>query len=287
MKPHFHKVDNDLQCSFKAKHKIQPNFGKLWHYHPELELHYVLRGKGVRFIGDNISNFDENELILLGENLPHSWRCEEEFYTTQENPNSEAIVIQFLPEFIGKEFLQIPESLNLRKLLEKARKGLYVEGKTKNKILPLMQKAIHTAGMDRILTLLSILNELANSTEMSTIASANNFYKSNEAESVRLNKIYSYTLDNYKNSLPLEKIASVANLSVTSFCRYFKMMTNKSFHDFLMEIRISNSCRLLIEDKLSIEAICFECGFGNVSNYYRHFSKFKGMTPALYKKQYL
>lgn len=286
MKPHFHKVDNDLQSSFNAKHRIQPNFGKRWHYHPELELHYVIRGKGVRFIGDNISNFDSDELILVGENLPHTWRCEDEFYSTQDNPHSEAIVIQFLPDFIGSEFLQIPESAAIRQLFERAKKGLSIDNETKHGVLPLMKKLVQTEGMEKILLLLGILHILANSMGLSSIASGNNFYKSNEAESVRLNKIYSYTLENYRNSLPLIKIANVANLSVTSFCRYFKMMTNKSFHDFLMEIRISNACRLLIEDKLSIEAVCYECGFGNVSNFYRHFSRIKGLTPAGYKKQY-
>ncbi|PMD95651.1 AraC family transcriptional regulator, partial [Siphonobacter sp. BAB-5405] len=55
MKPLFHKVPVKLESSFSIRHDIKPNFGTIWHYHPEIELHYVIQGEGVRFIGDNIS----------------------------------------------------------------------------------------------------------------------------------------------------------------------------------------------------------------------------------------
>lgn len=196
-------------------------------------------------------------------------------------------MIQFLPDFIGKDFLSIPESLPVRQLYENAKKGLLINGSTRKAIADLMQKAVSYNGLDRVITLLSIINILSATDEASCIASVNSFYQSNEAESVRLNKVYAYTLSNYKRDLELEEIAGIANLSVTSFCRYFKMMTNKSYHDFLMEIKISHACRLLVEDKLAIDAICFESGFGNVSNFYRHFKKIKNVTPVDYKKIYL
>jgi AraC-like DNA-binding protein len=113
------------------------------------------------------------------------------------------------------------------------------------------------------------------------------FLSSNEAEIVRLKKIYSYTLANYKNEISLEDIASISNLSVTSFCRYFKLMTKKTYYDFLTEIRISHAYRMLIENKLPTEVICYECGFNNVSNFYRHFKKVTKMTPLAYKRKYL
>ncbi|OOQ59768.1 AraC family transcriptional regulator [Mucilaginibacter pedocola] len=287
MKPHFYKIIVKDENSFSAGVRIQPNFGKLWHYHPELELHYVVKGQGVRFVGDSIGNFEETELVLLGENLPHTWRCREDLYTEDKEDNTEAIVIQFLPEFLGKPFLSIPEALPIRLLFDKAKRGLLITGKTKTIVHELMLKVIEETGMSRILSLLSILNVLSQSNDVSYIANSTNFYKSNEAESVRLNRIYAHTMANFKEALPLEEIAKVANLSVTSFCRYFKMMTNKSYHEFLMEIRISHACRLLIEDNLSINAICYECGFGNVSNFYRYFVRIKNTTPAEFKKQYL
>ncbi|RRN76582.1 AraC family transcriptional regulator, partial [Pseudoxanthomonas sp. SGD-10] len=113
------------------------------------------------------------------------------------------------------------------------------------------------------------------------------FNQSNEADTIRLNNVFNYTHNNYKKEITLEEISSISNLSVTSFCRYFKMMTKKTYYDFLIEIRVSHACRMLVENKLPTEVICFDCGFNNVSNFYRHFKKVTGMTPLDYKKKYL
>lgn len=286
MKPHFYKVPGYNQNSFVIRHQIEPFFGTGWHYHPELELHYLVRGQGVRFIGDNVSNFEEDELILLGQNLPHAWRSNKEYFQNSDS-NSEAIIIQFLPDCLGRDFLGLPEAYLIKQLYDKARKGLIIKGTAKTQLIELMYKALNVENLDRLVVLLGILSILAETDEIEYIASFNAFYQSQEEEMIRLNKVYTYTLKNYKQDLNLEEVASFANLSVTSFCRYFKMMTKKTYHDFLIEIRISHACRLLIEDSIAAEVICFECGFNNVSNFYRQFKKVKGLTPLEYKRKFL
>ncbi|TLV00118.1 AraC family transcriptional regulator [Dyadobacter luticola] len=283
MKPHFHKVPTSTRTSFSIRHDKDSGFGTVWHYHPELELHYLIKGKGVRFIGDNISNFSDGELILMGENLPHTWRVEEGV----SNTSVEVIIIHFLPNCLGSDLLQLPEAYQIPKLYEKARRGLLIKGEAKEKIVQLMYSAVNAQNLDRLIALLSILKILAEAADYETIASAHAFYKSNDTETARLNKIYSYTLSNFRNDITLQDVAAIANLGITSFCRYFKLMTKKTYNDFLVEIRISQACRLLIEDKLATEVICFECGFNNVSNFYRHFKKVTDMTPLEYKRKYL
>mgnify|MGYP000880550113 CR=1 FL=1 len=287
MKPHFHKVTSQLQSSFSIRHDIQPNFGRVWHYHPELELHYTIRGEGVRFIGDNVSNFTEGELILLGENLPHTWRCHEKYYEPDKGLSVEAIVIQFLPDCFGREIFNLPEAYLIPKLFEKAKKGMIIRGAARERIVNDMFRAVHASGFERVILLLNIIRVLAETNEYSTIASAHAFYKSSEIETDRLNKVCTYTLSNYKKDITLKEIAAVSNLSVTSFCRYFKMMTRKTYFDFLVEIRISHACRMLVEDRYPIGIICFECGFNNLSNFYRHFKAVTGLKPFEYKRKYL
>ncbi len=288
MKPHFHKVPVALQSSFSIRHDVKPDFGNIWHYHPELELHYIIKGEGVRFIGDNINNFEPGEMVLLGENLPHTWRCKEEYFQNNPSLKTEAIVMHFLPDCLGKHLMNLPEAYLLPKLFEKAKGGMIISGTTKEKLVSLMQSAIEATNLDRIIILLSILKTLAETDEYQTIVtSKNTFYQSNESETLRINKICNYTLSNYKKDITLEEVASLSNLSITSFCRYFKLMTKKTFYDFLIEIRVSHACRFLIENKLPTEVICFDCGFNNVSNFYRHFKKVTGMTPLDYKRKYL
>lgn len=283
MKPHFHKVPIPSQTSFSIRHDKDSGFGTVWHYHPELELHYLIKGKGVRFIGDNISNFSDGELILLGENLPHTWRVEEGASKTA----AEVIIIHFLPNCLGGDLLLLPEAYQIPKLYDRAKRGLLISGEAKEKIIPLMHAAVNAENLERLIALLSILKILAETSDIETIASAYAFYKSNDTETLRLNKVYSYTLANYRNAITLQDVASIAHLGITSFCRYFKLMTKKTYNDFLIEIRISQACRLLIEDRIATEVICFECGFNNVSNFYRHFKKVTGMTPLEYKRKYL
>ena len=134
MKPRFHKVPITHENSFSVRHDIAPNFGTIWHYHPELELHYTLQGKGVKFIGDNISNFSGGEMVLLGENLPHTWHCKEEYFRGNSDLVTEALVLHFNPNCLGRDFLSLPEAYRLPQLFGKAKKGLLIYGETKAKI---------------------------------------------------------------------------------------------------------------------------------------------------------
>jgi len=288
MKPHFHKVPVKLENSFSVRHDIKPNFGSVWHYHPELELHYVIKGEGVQFIGDRIRNFSTGEMILLGQNLPHTWRCSERYFQENSCCYVEALVLQFLPTCLGKEFLDLPEAFMIPRLFEKAKQGLIISGEKKRRVSVLLEKALNASHLDRLILLLSILKILATDIEEAeTITSSYVISNSNATEMARLDRIYSYAMDHYKKEISLEEIASVVSMSATSFCRYFKLMTNKTFSTFLTEIRISHVCRALIENRLPTEVICFECGFNNISNFYRHFKKVTGLTPYEYKLQYL
>ncbi len=286
MKAHFHLVPRNPEQTFLARQHTLPNFGTVWHYHPELELHYVIRGEGVRFVGDNISNFYAGELLLLGENLPHMWRCSDKYFQGNHMITSEAIVVHFLPEFMGRDFFDLPESHEIAILYDKAKAGLVIRGNTRQKIISLMQKSVQANGLSRLVLILKMLEVISVSDELEPISSGKLQLQSNKEENERLNKVYQYTLQNYCNEISVKEIASVANLSVTSFCRYFKMMTKKTYHDFLIELRISHARKLLMDDNLlTVDTVCFDCGFNNRSNFFRHFKKITGHTPYEFRKK--
>lgn len=288
MKPRFHKVPITLENSFSIRHDVAPNFGTLWHYHPELELHYTIQGEGVKFIGNDVSNFSGGDMILLGENLPHTWHCREEYFEGSKDLKTEALVLHFHPHCLGKDFILLPEAYLIPRLFERAKKGLSIKGESKEKIARLLPQILEAKNFDRIIHLLALLKILIETEETQIIAPAYAFHPPSSAgEMARLEKIFTYVLSNYKKDLPLKEIASLANMSVTSFCRYFKSMTHKTFSEFLIEIRISHVCRALMENRLPTEMISFECGFNNVSNFYRHFKRITGMTPFEYKRKYL
>lgn len=288
MKPLYRKLPGKIESSFSVRHDVMPNYGNIWHYHSELELHYNIHGEGVRFIGDNIGNFSSGELILLGENLPHAWRCREEYYQPNSGLHIEAIVMHFLPTCLGKDILNLPEAYPIPKLFDRAKSGMIILGEAKKKVIELMHAAKDANNLDRIIIMMTIFKYLAETTDYKPIVNEISAFQQNtDLDDKRLSNIYTYTLSNYKRDITLKEISALSNLSITSFCRYFKLMTNKTYYDFLTEIRISHACRQLVENKLTTELICFNCGFNNISNFYRHFKKIKGVTPVEYKRKYL
>lgn len=286
MKPHYYIVPREANKPYISRHHSLPNFGTVWHYHPELELHYIIKGQGVRFIGDNVDNFDDGELLLIGADLPHMWRCNDKYFKQNPELEAEAVVVQFLPDFMGRDFLEKSESEPVSRLYNIAKSGLEIHGKTKELIIPMMYESVKEDGLSRMLRIFTMLEILSKSKDLTPISSAIN-YRGDEEEKDRINKICTYALNNYKHKISLEDIAQVANLSSTSFCRYFKLQTKKTFRNFLNEIRISHAKRLLIEDRdLTTESICFECGFNNRSNFFRQFKSITGITPIEYRQQY-
>ena len=285
MNPHFHKVHLQLESSFSIRKDT--SFGSLWHYHPELELHYLIKGEGVRFIGDNVTNFSDGEILLLGENLPHKWHCRAHNSEDISQYSVEAIVLHFSSNFMGNDMLSLPEARLLPSLFEKAKKGMVIINETRDKLIHLIHAASKAENLDRLIALLSILKILSETKDYNQITREQSFYQSDKYETERLNIVCSYTMANYSQPITLEQIAAISNLTATSFCRYFKLMTNKTYYDFLTEIRISHACHFLIEDKITIDQIADKCGFYNISNFYRQFKKMIGVTPLTYKREYL
>jgi AraC-like DNA-binding protein len=288
MKAQFHKILVERRTSFTIRHDQTPYFGTTWHYHPELELVYIIKGQGLRLIGDNISPFSAGEMVLIGANQPHAWQCDKEYFQNNPDLPAEAIVLQFAPECLGRYLLNLPDAYVIPALFERAKSGLLIGGATKSRLEPLLRAAVHATGLERIILLLSILNILGKNVDLQTISSSGHaFRQHSETKAQRIEKVYRYSALNYKKEITLEAVAALSNLTVTSFCRYFKLITRKTYYDFLTEIRISQACRMLIENKWPTEVICFECGFNNVSNFYRHFKKITNLTPLDYKRKYL
>src|SRR5690606_7954285 len=160
MKAKFHQVPKPLNDAFSIRHDILPHFGTIWHYHPEIELHYLIKGEGVRFIGDHIDHFREDDMVLLGSNLPHTWKCNE---IKQEEHHVEALVLHFHPECFGKELLAVSETQQILKLMQLSRNVIIIHGAAKERPTELMAAMQHTNRLDKVIYLFAIFRVLATS----------------------------------------------------------------------------------------------------------------------------
>ena len=286
MKPHLLKVPHKPESSFSIHQNRDKNFYNQWHFHPEIELIYIHKGRGTRFIGNDVHRFEPDELCLFGANLAHMWRCDPEYFVEDSKLKAEVTVIYFQHNFLGDKFFNTPELKNIELLLEKAKQGIKVTGNTKAQVKTLIKKLAEATGLERIIILLNILDKIATSKEREYINTIHQPEKIEWQEADRLNKVFQYISDNFQKKITLEEIASVANLSAKAFCRYFKAKTRKTLQDFLLEVKIAHACNLILEKDMTIYEVCYDSGFNNLSNFNRYFKKLMNKTPLEFKKEH-
>ncbi|EHQ27776.1 AraC family transcriptional regulator [Mucilaginibacter paludis] len=286
MKPQLLKVTNGPAHSFSIRQDTFPYINNHWHYHPEVELIHIRRGGGTQFIGDNIKRFNEGDVVLIGAHLPHYWRYDDTYFRENAEVHADAAVIHFSENFLGDQFLNLPESKSIKNLLEKAKRGIYIPAETAKAARLLIKKLLLSEGMYRIITLIELLSEIAACNNLVFLSSIGFRHDFNDIENERINAIYDYSLANFRKKIQLKEIAEVARISENSFCRYFKSRTRKTYSQFLIEIRVGDACKLLIEDRLSIKQICFECGFNNLVGFHKYFKLITGKSPLGYQREY-
>ncbi|TWI85437.1 AraC-like DNA-binding protein [Lacibacter cauensis] len=286
MNPHLLKVSTAPHQSFNIRHDVVPYFYNRWHFHPEVELLHIQKGTGIQFIGDSIQRFKKDDVILVGANLPHLWRCDDAYFQKSKTLKAQSTVAHFREDFWGETFLELPENKKLKQLLEKAKRGISITGATKQFVIAHLDKMLEAKDSERIVLLLQILGKIAQSKQLKLISSAGFSTQLEQKSTDKINSVYAYTLAHFKEKISLKKIAEVSNISPNSFCRYFKVHTRKTYSNFLHELRVGHASKLLIENKLSISQICYESGFNNVTNFYKTFKRFTGQTPLAFQQAY-
>jgi AraC-like DNA-binding protein len=286
MKPQLLKVNNAPAHSFSVRHDVYPYINNLWHYHPEVELIHINKGNGTQFVGDNIKRFASGDIVLIGSQLPHYWRYDDAYFKPGTTMMADAAVIHFAENFWGEHFLNLPESKPIKTLLEKARRGIHIQGKTAKAAASIIRKLTSSDGIQRIIMLMELLSVIAASDELVFLSSIGFSHDLNDMENERINAIYEYSLANFRRKIQLSEIADIARISENSFCRYFKSRTRKTYSQFLIEIRVGDACKMLIENRLSIKQICFECGFKNLVGFHKYFKLITGKSPLSYQREY-
>ncbi|WP_026905110.1 AraC family transcriptional regulator [Pedobacter glucosidilyticus] len=286
MKPTLLKINPSEYYSFSIRHDIVPYFYDKWHYHPEVELIYIKEGNGTQFVGDSIERFKKGDILLIGSNLPHYWRCDDSYFQNSADLKAEALVAHFLTNFWSDCFINLPENKKIKELLINAKRGIIISKEIKPKVVSLMKDLVNSNGELRIILLLTLLHTIAEGKNNRLLSSVGFDLQMESQDKDNISKIYAYCSSNFKRKITLEEISDIASVSPNSFCRYFKTKTRKRFSDFLKEIRVGYACKLLIENKLSVTQVCYESGFNNLTNFYKCFKSITGKTPFDYQKNF-
>jgi AraC-like DNA-binding protein len=280
-KPTLEKVSPQFGSSILVKKHgaYSGSYKPFWHFHPEIELVYVNKGSGKRHIGNHLSYFNNSQLLLLGSNLPHNG------FTDRLTVNGSETLVQFRPDFLGDHYFDIPEMSGIKQLFERSKNGILFGVKTKNKIGKKIESLAEKEGFKKILVLLEILHNLSKSNDY-TILNAENFvFETEPQDSAKINIVYDYINEHYKDHISLDTIAEQVSMTVPAFCRYFKKVTGKTFTSLVNEYRVVHATKLLLEKQIGITDICFECGFNNFSHFNNVFKKCTGKNASQYRNE--
>lgn len=280
----FEKITLGKDVSLNVKKIKKKRFDSSLHFHPEIEITLILKSNGTRFVGDNISSFGRDDLVMIGTNLPHYWSNDN--ITDDSDGGSEAIVVQFEAGCMGKDFFEGPEMIHIKKLLNRSSKGLAIHGKTQSTISKQMRKILKSYPFKRVMVLLSILDILANSNEIEVLSSEGFPQNYHHSDSIRINEVYNYISAHLTDGVDVSQAAKNLSMSVSAFCHYFKKKTNKTFSRAVNEMRIGHANRLLLETDLKILEICYQSGFNNLSNFNKQFKSINGVTPRGFRTRY-
>jgi len=286
MRPQLLKVSKGPDRSFSVRRDLVPHVNNRWHYHTEVEIIHFKKGEGTQFIGDSIKRFKAGDVVIVGSNLPHYWRFDDAYFDENTKAFADVRVSHFDENFWGDKFLHLPENNHIKTVLEKAKRGLQVTGKTRQKVAEIMEQLLDAEGTQRIVLLIEVLSAIANCKLLVPLSSIGFKPDFVEVENDRINAIYEYSIKNFKRKIQLEEIAEVANISPNSFCRYFKSRTRKTYSQFLIELRVGHACKLLIENNQCIKRLCYESGFNNFTSFHKYFKMITGKSPLIYQREF-
>jgi AraC-like DNA-binding protein len=290
METHFYSLFKQQKNSLSITEANRYHALNDFHYHVETELIYIIEGEGTLLLGDKLIRVSGDMLILIGKNTPHMFKFDT--FTYQDDLMQrgkiplqvQLLTLHFDPNIWGDAFMKLPENETMSNLFTEAAKGLHIEGGEKKSVIELMSKLLSAPAYDHFSILMNLFNTIALGKEHQFLAETPDAETLNKTDEKRLSKVYIYTLNNFTRAVKLKDVADIVYMCPNAFCRYFKLRTNKSYFEFLIEIRIDYACRLLREKDYSTAVICYNSGFGNISNFNRHFKALTGKTPLEYRK---
>lgn len=287
MKRHFRELPPTVDTSFIVKEEKATQFAAPFHFHDGYELTFIVKGQGKFYGGDQVMNFGDGDVYFFGPLFPHYFVNEKSF--VQSETLGHSIIVQFQEDFLGKDLFQKPEFRRIKDLLNAARLGVKLNTPDPE-IQDLFFRLIQQQGAKRIVHLLDLLERLSSLSDaalkiLSPFAVGTRQTADGKKGFSKLDAVYRYVLENFKEDVCSTKAASLASLNDAAFCRYFKRQTRKTFSQFVNQVRVIHATSLLQDKNFSVADVCYESGFNNLSYFNRQFKKAMNLSPLEYRKR--
>jgi AraC-like DNA-binding protein len=283
MRPRFEQVSVGNGQSWTLYDRQLPAFPFNWHYHPEYELTLTLNSVGERFVGDHVARYGDDDLVLVGPNLPHAWQSRA---AIQPEAPHRAVVVWFTRQWAEGLTLPYPELGGVGQLLAESSRGLYFGATTVAAVRPRLLGLIDAAPAARWLGLVEVLMILAADSAREPLALQGFAGEDVPRERVRLDRVLAHLHSHYAEPIRLTTLAEIAAMSESQLQRFFKRCTRMTVSDYLATLRIGQACAMLIDGNRTIAQIAEAAGYGQPSYFTRQFRAMKGMTPMAFRRRF-
>lgn len=272
------KIPKPLHDALIYQVDFEDAFYDKLHQHEEIQMSWIVEGKGTLIVGDTVNTYKKDDIIVLGSNLPHVFKSD-----VSAGKKSHMVSLFFDKTGFGVDFFELEELREIQPFFKKTLHGFKLNSSRK-KLIDLFQQLENTSKIERFIILLQLLKSISRSSH-SNLSSFIYEKAFTAIEGKRMQDVFEFTITNFNEPISLDKIANIANMTNNAFCKYFKKRTNKTYFRFLNELRIEYACKLLIEDKeIAINDIAYKSGFKNISNFNRQFKSIKGVSPKKFRK---
>ncbi|MEI8099060.1 MAG: AraC family transcriptional regulator [Sediminibacterium sp.] len=277
MKTLIQKIQISPNQSFACRNYRTPNFETNWHIHEEFELILITQGDGTVMIGDYVGKYTVGDVFFIAGNLPH-W-----FRKNDAKTIGSATVLHCHPKFFLQNLAVFPELKIVENFIRK-KDAVQIDKKLKTEITHSIAAMQELKGLQGLLVLINTLQKLSCSNQY--IVLTQNFIPSNDQINPAIESIIDYSFKHFLQPITLQEVAKSVNMSIPSFCRFFKNNIKKTYFNFLQELRIGHACNLLNTTNKPILEICYESGYNSWAHFSKQFKQLKSLTPSQYRKQF-
>jgi AraC-like DNA-binding protein len=266
---------------------IAPHYYNHFHRHQEIQIEFVKSGSGTLITGNYMQAFQDGDIYVIGPNQPHIFKSDDVYFLPNSEKKIHSLSIFFNPKQLRETLFLLPELESIQKFILGLKNGLQIPENSKELIINTISELQNAKESIRISIFIKLLNQLSTLKNPKLLSSTNNEQIISEGEGIRMDQIFQYVVSNYKQHITLKEISKIANLTPQAFCRYFKKHTEKTFIEFLNEIRINEACKIIVSRQFtSFADVSAQTGFDNVSNFNRVFKKTMLKSPRQYQKEF-
>ena len=219
------------------------------------------------------------DLVLLGPNVPHSWRSGP--MKSETSRRHRAVVIQFRHDFLGEQFFKLKEMEVRRPFVGSLRQWSCVRSyRDRPQTCRLHRRAsLITAGKTAGEITVCAGGPGERERRVGFVDVEGETYLPG-ADQQRIDAVCLYLNEHFGEEIDFSELAARLHMDQASLCRFFKRATGRTMTAYLNELRVGAAAQLLIETDKSVLEIGFRVGFGNLFELQPAIQKDQGLWPA-------